>query len=179
MYKIRLGHQRTVRQCTFSPNTPPVILFKIPVNTPAEVRKNRFVGEAGIMASSLGMLSASPPWPFSDPPWVVDNDSPDSPWRVTACSVFVEGRGRCRGWVGGGVGSGGCCRLRLRRSNCFRTSTIHQSATSVSGAAESYTLSKSIRGYLGVWMKRPVMRVGPRNSLGSGTSLLPESTDVP
>ena len=173
-----MGHQRTVKQHTYSPSTPPVILFKIPVNTPAEARKNRFVGEAGIPASSLGMLSASPPWSFSDPPLVIDNNSPDSPWRVTVCSVFVEGRGRCRGWVGGGVGSGGCSRLGLRRANCFRTSTIHPSATSVSGAAESYTSSKSIRGYLGVGMKRPVMRVGPRNSFGSGTPLLPESTDV-
>ena len=168
-----------MKQHTYSPSTPPVILFRIPVNTPAEVRKNRFVGEAGILASSLGMLSASPPWPFSDPPLVVDSDSHDSPWRLTACFVFAEGRSRRRGWVGGGVSSGGCSRLGLQRANCFRTSTIHLSATSVSGAAESYTSSKSIRGYLGVGMKRPVTRVGPRSSLGSGTSLLPESTDVP
>ena len=168
-----------MKQHTYSLSTLPVILFKIPVNTPAEVRKNRFVGEARILASSLGMLSASPPWPFSDPPSVVDSDSPDSPWRVTACSVFAEGRGRRRGWVGGGVGSGGCSRLGLRHANCFHTSTIHLSATSVSGAAESCTLSKCIWGYLGVGMKRPVTRVGPRNSLGSGMSLLPESTNVP
>jgi len=82
-----------------------------------------------------------------------------------------------RSWVGGGVGSGGCGRFGVRHANCncFRTSTIHLSATSVGAAAKSYTSSKSIRGYLGVGMKRPVMRV----NTGSGTTLLPESTDVP
>jgi len=63
------------------------------VNTPAEVRKNCFVGEAGSLGISLGMfwLSASSLWPFSGPSLVADSGSPVLPWRVTACSVFVEG----------------------------------------------------------------------------------------